>query len=92
MSMQTDVKAIQVTGDGGAVYGARTRVKAVTISFEASGTVVLKDGGSGGTTRFAYTAPTVAGSVHVVIPGEGILFGTNVHAVLSDATIVVFHG
>jgi hypothetical protein len=90
--MQTDVKAAQVTGDGGSVYAARTRVKSVTISYSADATVVLKDGGSGGTTRFSFTAPSTDGSVHVLIPGEGILFYTNVHATLSGATAVVFYG
>lgn len=92
MAMQTDVKAIQKTGDGGAVYGDRTRVKALTISYASAGTVVLKDGGASGVVRFSFTAPAAAGTVHVVIPGEGILFSTDVHSVLANATIVVFYG
>lgn len=91
MSMQTDVKAIQVTSTNTA-YAAPTRVKAVTISFASGGTVVLKDGGSSGTTRYSFTAPAAAGSVHVIVPGEGIRFDTDVHATLSSATIVVFYG
>jgi hypothetical protein len=91
MSMQTDVKAAQVTSTNTAVdYG--TRVRGLTVSFATGGTVVLKDGGSSGTTRFSYTAPAAAGTVHIVIPGEGILFRTDVHATLSSATIVVFYG
>ncbi len=89
--MQTDVKAAQVTSTNTA-YGAPTRVKAVTVSYDESGTVVLKDGGSGGTTRFSFTAPAAKGSVHILFPGEGIKFNTDVHATLSSATIVVFYG
>jgi hypothetical protein len=89
--MQTDVKAAQVTSTDTA-YAAPTRVKAVTVSYDESGTVVLKDGGSGGTTKFSFTAPAAKGSVHILFPGEGILFRTDVHATLSTATIVVFYG
>ena len=91
MSMQGDVLAAQVTSTNTAVsYG--TRVRAITVSFASGGTVVLKDGGASGTTRFSYTAPAAAGSVHIIIPGEGVLFRTDVHATLSSATILVFYG
>lgn len=92
MAMQTDVKAVQVTSTNTA-YAAPTRVKGITISYDATGTVVLKDGGSSGTTRFSFTAPgAVDGAVHVLVPGEGIKFETDVHATLSGATIVVYYG
>ena len=89
--MQTDVKAAQVTATN-AAYADATRVKAVTVSYASGGTVVLKDGGSSGTTRFSFTAPAVAGSEHILFPGEGIRFDTDVHATLANATIVVFYG
>ena len=91
MAMQTDVKAVEKTTSGSA-YGDRTRVRSVLISYASGGTVALKDGGSSGTTLFSYTAPAAAGSVHVIIPGEGILFSTNVYATLSSATVTVFYG
>jgi len=89
--MQTDVQAAQVTSTNTA-YAGSTRVKAVTVSYASVGTVVLKDGGSGGTTRFSFTAPATAGSEHILFPGEGIKFNADVHATLSSATIVVFYG
>ncbi len=89
--MQTDVKSVEVTATDTA-YATSTRVKAVTISYSEGGTVVLKDGGSGGVTRFSFTAPAVKGSEHILFPGEGIKFNTNVHATLTTATIVVFYG
>lgn len=91
MTMQTDVKAVEVTASGSA-YAARTRVRALTINFASGGTVALKDGGASGTTLYSFTAPAAAGSVHVIIPGEGILFSSNVYATLSSATITVFYG
>ena len=89
--MQTDVKAAQVTSTNTA-YAGPTRVKAVTVSYATGGTVVLKDGGSGGDTQFSFTAPAAAGSEHILFPGEGIKFDIDVHATLSSATIVVFYG
>lgn len=91
MSMQTDVKAVAVAATGSA-YAARTRVKGIVVSYASGGTVLLKDGGASGTTAFSFTAPAAAGSVNIVIPGEGILFSTNVYATLTDATITVFYG
>ena len=89
--MQTDVKSAQVTSSNTA-YADTTRVKAVTVSYASAGTVVLKDGGTNGTTRFSFTAPATAGSEHILFPGEGIKFNTDVYAALSNATIVVFYG
>jgi hypothetical protein len=91
MAMQTDVQAVQVTSTNTA-YAAPTRIKGLTISFASGGTVVLKDGGSGGTTRYSFTAPAAAGAVNVLLPGQGIKFDTDVHATLANATIVVFYG
>jgi len=89
--MQTDVKSAQLTSTNTA-YAAPARVKAVTISYASGGTVVLKDGGASGITRLSFTAPATNGTEHMLIPGEGIKFDTDVHATLSSATIVVFYG
>lgn len=89
--MQTDVQAASLASTNTA-YAGRTRVRGLVISYASGGTVVLKDGGASGTTMFSFTAPAAAGSINVVIPGEGILFRTDVHATLSSATIVAFYG
>lgn len=89
--MQTDVKSVEKTTSGSA-YGDTTRVKAATISYASGGTVALKDGGSSGTTLYSFTAPAAAGSIHVLFPGEGIKFTTDVYATLSSATVTVFYG
>lgn len=91
MAMQTDVKAIERTTTGTA-YAAPARVKGVLISFATGGTVVVKDGGASGTTVFSYTAPAAAGTVNVLLPGEGILCRTDIHVTLSSATATVFYG
>jgi len=91
MAMQYDVKAAEVLTSG-SVYGARARIKGLMVSFASGGTVVLKDGGASGITRFSYTAPAAAGSTSVLIPGEGILCDTNIYATLTNATATVFYG
>ena len=90
--MQTDVKSVAVAATG-QVYASTTRVRAITIAYATGGTVVLKDGTATGTpTVFSFTAPAAAGSIHIIVPGEGILFRTSVEATLSSATITVFYG
>lgn len=99
--MQTDVLASAVlTADGqvndqAATALGRTRVKGIYIvPSGTAGSVVLKDGGSGGTTRI--TVNTVASATqptYLLLPGEGILFQTNVYAdVTSIGSVMVFYG
>jgi hypothetical protein len=96
MAMQYDVKAATVVADG-SVYGARTRVKGLVITptAESAGSVVLKDGGSGGTARLTINidAGNTGGAFPVVIPGEGIVFDSSVYADLTTVTsVTVFYG
>lgn len=90
--MQTDVKANSLAASG-SVFGDRTRVRGMIIEPGASaGSVVLKNGGSGGTT--VMTINTLAGgeTFNAIIPGEGVLFTTDVYATLTNAKVTVFYG
>ncbi len=92
MAMQTDILVADVSVSGTAFSG-RTRVRGLLVSPGASaGSVVLKDGGSGGTTKM--TIPTVANGepFSVVIPSDGVLFQTDVYVAVSNTTVLVFHG
>jgi hypothetical protein len=90
--MQTDVKAKSVSVSG-SVYGDRTRVKGLVITPGASaGSVTLKNGGSGGTSIMVIDTVAQGETFNVVIPGEGVLFTTDVYATLSNATLTVFYG
>jgi len=91
MAMQTDVKAAERITTGTA-YAASARLKGLVVSFATGGTVVVKDGGASGTTVFSYTAPAAAGTISVIVPGEGILCRTDIHVTLSSATATVFYG
>jgi hypothetical protein len=91
MAMQTDVKGASCPASTATtIYNGRTRVRALTISATtANATVDVKDGS---TTLFTYTA-TVAGPVHIAIPGEGVLCMTS--AVVNCAagvSAVAFYG
>lgn len=91
MGMQTDVKAISLAASG-AVTDTRVRVRGLVIEPGASaGSVVIKDGGSGGTTLF--TINTLAGgeTFNVIIPAEGVLCSTSAYATLTNAKVTVFY-
>ena len=95
MSMQTDVKstAIAAAQTNAAVFAGPARIKGMVVSVpSAGGTLSLKDG-SGGTTMFSFVAPAVAGSVNILIPGEGILCTSGIYATTpADMTVTVFYG
>ena len=94
MAMQYDVKAGSAAANTSTtVYDSRTRLKGLLISYAGAGTVVIKDGGASGVTRFSFTAPADSGCVNVIIPGEGILFETDVYVTnAASTTAVVFYG
>jgi len=99
--MQTDVLVSQVlTADGqftdqaSATIG-RARVKAVyMIPSATAGSVVFKNGGASGTT--VMTLNTVASATeptYLLLPGEGVLFSTNVYGdVTSIGSVTIFYG
>ena len=101
MSMQTDVQAsVPLTSTGQFTNQtptalARTRVKAVyMVPTGTAGSVVFKDGGASGTT--VMTLNTVASATeptYLLLPGEGVLFSTNVYGdVTSIGSVTIFYG
>ena len=93
MGMQTDVKNVHANASG-SLIGFRARVKGMVITSTGAGagTVQLKDGGSGGTIKIEIDVPSTAAFHSVYVPGEGVLFETNVYATLTNAYISVFYG
>ena len=92
--MQTDVQASHVEATGTMVSG-RTRVKGYQcLSGGTAGDIVLRDGGSGGVVRLQFNIPANTNNPFGnLIPGEGILFTTDVHVTLpAGAKITVFYG
>lgn len=99
-SMQYDVLASKpLTADGQFVDQndnniPRARIKAVYIvPSGTAGSVVFKDGGASGTTRMTLNTTTDTGVVHMWMPGEGILFNTNIYGDITNVTsVVVIYG
>lgn len=94
MAMQYDVlSGVAATNASTTVVAGRARVKGLVITYAASGTLTIKDGGSGGATVFSFTAPAEPGSVNILVPGEGILCETDVYVTCTNGTLAsVFYG
>jgi hypothetical protein len=94
MSMQTDVSSASVSTSSTAV-GYRTRVRGLVIApGSANGSVVLKDGGSSGTTLISLSTVANGEPFNVLIPANGVLFETDVYVALTgtNTAAVVFYG
>ena len=92
MGMQTDVKAKSLA-ESGAVTDTRTRVRSMVIEPGTSaGSVIIKDGGSGGTTLFTINTTANGETFNVLIPEQGVLCVTSAYATLSNAKVTVFYG
>jgi len=95
--MQTDVKAAHVEATGTVVSG-RNRLKAYhCISGGTAGDVIFRDGGASGTIRLQFNIGAGTQPVSLLIPGEGILFATDIHVTLpgtapNAAKVTVFYG
>ena len=96
MTMQTDVRSTHLNASG-SVFDQRTRVRGFSICATASsaGTLLLKDGGSSGTTVVEIDIPSNSNpnSFYVLVPGEGVLCSTNIYATITNiASVTVFYG
>ena len=92
MGMQTDIKATSLAASGTA-FNQRTRVRGALIEPGGSaGSVVFKDGGASGTTVMTINTSANGETFSVVIPADGIVFQTDVYAVLTNAKVTVFYG
>jgi len=91
--MQTDVKSGAAAANATTtIFAGTAPIKGISISYPSGGTVVLNDG-TGGTAMFSFTAPAAAGSIYMLLPGEGIRCSTNISAVAAaSTTAVVFYG
>lgn len=92
MGMQTDIKAANVSVTG-TVFASRTRVRSLFITPSATaGTITIRDGGAGGVTVLDFATTAAGAPFSVYIPDQGVLFYTDVHATVSNATAIVFYG
>ena len=88
--MASDVKATYLTSSGD-VFAGRARIKAIHYQAGSSPKIVLKNGGSGGTTLLTMAFAN-APDDNVYIPDEGMLFDEGCYAVLTNVTnVTVFY-
>ena len=93
MAMQTDVSNTHLNASGLIVdYGTRVKGMVITSTGSGAGSVKLRDGGSGGTILIEIDVPSTAAFHGVTVPGEGVLFRTNVYATLANCYVSVFYG
>ena len=87
-----DVKSNVATSNV-AIVGGPARIKGISFVAGASnGSIVLKDGGASGTTTINIATPA-NGYDNFPLPGDGVLFATNVFANLTNITsLTVFYG
>ena len=95
--MQYDVKAAHIE-DTGTIVSERTRLKGYQcISGGTAGDIIFRDGGASGPVGLRFNVGTGTQPVGLVIPGEGILFNTNIHVTVpgtapNAAKVTVFYG
>jgi hypothetical protein len=99
--MQTDVLAsVPITASGqftdqATTALARCRVKSIYIvPTGTAGSLVLRDGGSGGTVKATInTVASASQPTYMLLPGEGLVFQTAVYGVVTNlGSATVFYG
>ena len=93
MTMQYDVKAAHAEATG-TMVAYRARIKGYQLlSGGTAGDIVFTDGGSGGTERLRVNISTNQAPISTLVPGEGILFTTDIYVTLPTAAkVTVFYG
>lgn len=94
MATQTDVLSAHVDATGTLVTG-RYRLKGYQcLSGGTAGDIIFRDGGASGTIRLQFNVPANTNNPFAnLIPGEGILFYTNIHVTLpASAKVTIFYG
>ena len=93
--MAVDVVSTFTEAEATTTQSGRTRVYGIYFTNTAtSGDLVVRDGGASGTIKIKIKSPAVADSYQVDVPGDGILFKSDVHVGFTTEQITsctVFH-
>jgi hypothetical protein len=95
---QTDVKSTHLSA-AGSIFAGRSRLKGLVVApaVSTAATFEFRDGGASGTIMFQMDIPSTSNpnSYYIAVPGEGILFQTNIYLTLSVGSvtgITAFYG
>jgi hypothetical protein len=90
---QTDVLAVHRETTGTMVSG-RNRLKGLIVTpGGTAGDIIFRDGGASGTVRLQFNLSTNQSAFSVLVPGEGVLYFTDIHVTLPTASkITAFYG
>jgi hypothetical protein len=94
MSMQTDVKAKYLAGDG-IIYAGRTRLKGLTVAVATAGAaLIIYDNASAGSgDKVIEVSTAIAGSFSVLIPDQGILAQNGLYLDINGAAgVTAYYG
>jgi len=90
MAMQFDVKSKHLSA-AGSIYADRARLKGIVVAPATStaATFEFRDGGATGEILYQMDIPANSNpnTFDVLIPGEGILFCTNIYLTLSVGSV-----
>ena len=91
--MQTDVLAVHRETTG-TIASGRNRLKGLIVTpGGTAGDIIFRDGGASGTVRLQFNLSTNQSAFSVLVPGEGVLYFTDIHVTLPTASkITVFYG
>jgi hypothetical protein len=94
--VQTDVKSAHYTGVSATLVSARTRLRGlIFLGDGTAGDMIFRDGGASGAVKCQLNLPANSNNdVSVTIPGEGILFETNIYVSMpgSSSSVTIFYG
>jgi hypothetical protein len=76
------------------MVSSRSRLKGYQcISGGTAGDIIFRDGGASGTIRLRFNIGTGTQPIGLPIPGEGILFETDIHVTIPTAAkVTIFYG
>ena len=90
MAMQFDVKSKHLSA-AGSIYADRARLKGIVVApaVSTAATFEFRDGGATGEILYQMDIPVNSNpnTFDVLIPGEGILFRTNIYLTLSVGSV-----
>jgi hypothetical protein len=76
------------------MVSGRNRVKGLIVTpGGTAGDIILRDNGASGTVRLQFNLSTNQSAFSFTVPGEGVLFFTDIHVTLpTSSKLTVFYG